>query len=539
MRARRLAAWCAAALAAAAVAVCAVDAARDRADLDAAARMIDDARAALSRRAPGDAIDALRGAGGRLGAFEARPAWRHAWTSVAASAREPALRAALERSVREAAAALDARSAFLARLKQAFERIERSVTLEELDAVDGELEALAADAGADAEALAPVREASARARAAYERDVARNREALSALGAALDRATTPAELRAVMDAVLPARARGSDAGVLRAVTGRAAVAHDRMLRERLDAAEREAAGLLDAAQADALAARLERDADLARPGHPSVGERARDVRGALRARADSLASWESRLRAAVTAIERADWSAAHAAARDLRANVEAWDRAAPGVAGLVAPAVARVDAAVDRGRYDALLRAPCLRLAREYLDGAPAHPRRMADAVRAWLAAAETAPLRVELESVRWAATGAPVPGRTLEDRPDARLDLRVEGSPGAQASFEDVVEGSVSRPAQPVACEWRAADGMPVRLGVRITIDLRDAIAADPVAIGALAAPADALAARRALVLEARDPAWSGRPHEVTLRVGYAGVPALPPASAPISSPP
>ncbi len=539
MRARRLAAWCAAALAAAAVAVCAVDAARDRADLDAAARMIGDARAALSRRAPGDAIDALRGAGERLGAYEARPAWRHAWTSIAASAREPALRTSLERAVREAAAALDARSAFLARLRKAFERVERSVTLEELDAADRELEALAADAWADPAALAPVRESSARARDAYERDEARNREALAALGAALDRATTPAELRAVMDAVLPARARGSDAGVLRAITGRAAVAHDRMLRERLDAAEREGSGLLDAARAEALAARIERDSDLVRPGHPSVGDRARSVGAALRGRADALGAWESCLRAAVAAIERADWRAAHAAARELRANVDAWDRAAPGVTGLVAPAAARVDAAVDRGRYDALLRAPCLRLAREYLEGAPAHPRRMADAVRAWIAAAEAAPLRVELESIRWAATGAPAPGRTLEDRPDARVDLRVEEAPGADASFVDVVEGAVSRPAQPVACEWRAAEGTPVRLGVRITIDLRDAIAADPVAIGAMAAPADALAARGTLLLEARDPAWGGRPHEVTLRVGYAGVPALPPASAPISSAP
>jgi len=539
VRARRLVAWCAAVAAAAAVAVCTVDAARDRADLDAAARRIDDARSALARRAPGDAIDALREAGERLGAYEARPAWRHAWTSVAGPARMPALRAAFEESVREAAGALDARAAFLARLKQAYERIERSVTLEELDTVDGELDALAAGDGADPDAMAPVREASARARTSYERDVARNREALAALGAALDRAKTPAELRAVVDAVLPARARGSDAGVLRAVTGRAAIALDRLLRERLDAAEREGAGLLDAAQAESLAVRVERDPDLARPGHPSVGDRARAVREALRGRADALGAWESRLRAAVAAIERADWSAAHAAARELRANVEAWDRAAPGVAGLVAPAVARVDAAVDRGRYGALLRAPCLRLAREYLDGAPAHPRRMEDAVRAWLAAAGAAPLRVELESVRWAATGAPAPGRTLEDRPDARLDLRVEESPGAQASFEDVVEGAVSRPARPVACEWHAAEGAQVRLGVRITIDLRDAIAADPVAIGAVAAPADALAARRTLVLEARDPAWSGRPHEVTLRVGYAGVPALPPASAPISSAP
>jgi hypothetical protein len=77
------------------------------------------------------------------------------------------------------------------------------------------------------------------------------------------------------------------------------------------------------------------------------------------------------------------------------------------------------------------------------------------------------------------------------------------------------------------------------VRLGIRITIDLRDAIAADPVAIGALAAPADALVARRTLVLGARDPAWSGRPHEVTLLAEYAGVPGLPAFGASISSAP
>jgi hypothetical protein len=342
-----------------------------------------------------------------------------------------------------------------------------------------------------------------------------------------------------MDAVLPARARGSDAGVLRAITGRAAVALDRMLRERLDAAERDGADALDAARAEALAERIERDPDLARPGHPSVGERARTVRASLRARADALGAWEACLRSAVTAVERGDWAAAHASARDMRANLDAWERAAPGVAARVAPAVARIDAAVDRGRYEALLRAPCLRHAREYLEGAPTHPRSMAEPVRAWLAAAGDAPLRVELASIRWAATGAPVPGRTLEDRPDARVDLRVEDAPGAQVSFADVVEGAVSRPAQPVACEWRAHDGAIVRLGIRITIDLRDAIAADPVAIGALAASADALAARRTVVLEARDPAWSGRPHEVTLRAEYAGVPGLPAFGASISSAP
>jgi hypothetical protein len=516
-----------------------IDAARDRADLDAAARRIADARAALARRAPGDAIDALREAGERLGAYEARPSWRHAWMSVAGSSRDASLRDAFEACVRDAGAALDARAAFLSRLKQAFERIERSVTLEELDAADRELEALAADAGADPDALAPVREASARARTSYERDVARNREALATLSAELDRAATPSELRAVMDAVLPARARGSDAGVLRAITGRAAVALDRMLRERLDAAERDGADALDAARAEALAERIERDPDLARPGHPSVGERARTVRASLRARADALGAWEACLRSAVTAVERGDWAAAHASARDMRANLDAWERAAPGVAARVAPAVARIDAAVDRGRYEALLRAPCLRHAREYLEGAPTHPRSMAEPVRAWLAAAGDAPLRVELASIRWAATGAPVPGRTLEDRPDARVDLRVEDAPGAQVSFADVVEGAVSRPAQPVACEWRAHDGAIVRLGIRITIDLRDAIAADPVAIGALAASADALAARRTVVLEARDPAWSGRPHEVTLRAEYAGVPGLPAFGASISSAP
>jgi hypothetical protein len=42
-------------------------------------------------------------------------------------------------------------------------------------------------------------------------------------------------------------------------------------------------------------------------------------------------------------------------------------------------------------------------------------------------------------------------------------------------------------------------------------------------------------LAGRRTVVIDAADPAWSGRPHEVTLRVGYAGVPDLPPfASVP-----
>jgi hypothetical protein len=533
--ARRLAAWCAAALAAAAVAWVAVDAARDRADLDAAERSVAGARDALARREPGAAIDGLREAGSRLAAFESRPAWRHAWSTVADAGRAGALRAELDGAVQQAAAALEARSASIAETRRLFERIERSTTLGDLDAVDASLASVAAAPGSDPEAVAQVRDASARARSAYERDEARNREAIAALNAALDRATTPAELRAVMDAVLPARARGQDAGILRAITGRASIAHDRLLAERLDAAEREADGLLDGSRAQALAARVDRDPDLSRPGAAALGDRVRAVRSALRARAAALGAWEARLAAAVGAIERGDWAAAHEAAVALRAGAPEWDRSAPGVESLVGPAAARVDAQVDRGRYDTLLRTPNRRSARDYLEGWPEHPRRMAEAVRSWLTAAETAPLAFDLVAVRWSSTGAPAPGRLLEDRPDALLELRVEDAPWQRASFVDVVEG-VSTPAPAgVRSEWRAPDDALVRVGVRITIDLRDAIAADPVAIGAVAAPAGMLAGRRTVVIDAADPAWSGRPHEVTLRVGYAGVPDLPPfASVP-----
>jgi hypothetical protein len=333
-----------------------------------------------------------------------------------------------------------------------------------------------------------------------------------------------------VDAVLPAPPRLAEDAGLREVAARAAAARARIMADRLDAEELAAAGVRSAAGARALRDRVERDPDLARPGSGELEARVRALRDAIRARDEALHAWEATLREAVAAAERGDWQAVHAAAVVMRGSAARWDRAAPGTGAAVDAACARIDAQADRGLYDALLRVPNIGSARAYLAGAPAHGRRMEGAVRAWLSAAESAPIAVELASVRWGATGVAAPGSGVEDRPDATVELRVEDAPWLRAAFADVVEGTTTAAPGGVRSEWRAADEQLVRIGVRIRIDLRDAIAADPVAIGAVAAPAGALTGRGAVKVDARDPAWSGRPHEVLLRVGYAGVPALPP---------
>jgi hypothetical protein len=522
----------AAAVAAAAVGV-ALDASRDRTALASADREVAAGLEALRSGDPAGAIARLRDAGAALGQAESGPAWRHAWLRLADADRLAAARASLDRAVTDATRVLESRNAFLGAVSRLLDRVARAQRLAEIERIGTEADGLRGMASSDAAAVERLSAALRARREAFDSDLRRNHEAIDALRAALGRARTAGDHLAIMDAVLPAPPRRTEDDDLRQLASRAADARARLVAARIDGLEREASDARDAAAARTLREGLERDPDLARPGNAELEARVRALREALRARDEALHAWEGTLRRAVAAVERGDWQAAHAAAVELRESSGRWDRAAPGVGPAADAARARVDAQCDRGLYDALLRVPNVGSARVYLLGAPAHPRRMEGAVRAWLAAAESAPLSVELASVRWAATGVPAPGTGLEDRPDAAVDLRVEDAPWLHADFADVVEGTTTAAPAGVRCEWRATDEQLVRIGVRIRIDLRDAVAADPVAIGALAATAGALAGRGAVKIEARDPAWSGRPHEVLLRVGYAGVPSLPPYRA------
>jgi hypothetical protein len=522
----------AAAVAAAAVGV-ALDASRDRTALATADREVAAGLEALRSGDPAGAIARLRDAGAALGEAESGPAWRHAWLRLADADRLAAARASLDRAVTDATRVLESRNAFLGAVSRLLDRVARAERLSEIERIGTEAEGLRGMASSDAAAVERLSAALRARREAFDADLRRNHEAIDALRAALGRARTAGDHLAIMDSVLPAPPRRTEEADLRQLASRAADARARLVAARIDGLELEASDARDAAAARTLREGLERDPDLARPGSAELEARVRALREALRARDEALHAWEGTLRRAVAAVERADWQEAHDAAVDLRESSARWDRAAPGAGPAADAARARIDAQCDLGLYDALLRVPNIGSARAYLLGAPAHPRRMEGAVRAWLAAAEAAPLSVELASVRWAATGVPAPGTGLEDRPDAAVELRVEDAPWLRADFADVVEGTTTAAPAGVRCEWRATDEQLVRIGVRIRIDLRDAVAADPVAIGALAATAGALAGRGAVKIEARDPAWSGRPHEVLLRVGYAGVPSLPPYRA------
>ena len=530
MRRARLAAAAVLGTALAAAAWVAVaDGLRDRRSLADAERAVGAAWESLRGRDPAQAIALLRDAGALTAAVDAPPAWRHAWARSGERGRRDRLGAALTAAVAEAAQLLESRSAFLAAVQRLLDRVERATRVAELDDAASDARGLEAFASRDADALQRLEAALGRRREAFEADARRNEAAVARLAATVDRASSPAELQAIIDAVLPAPPRRAEDAPLAGIRRRAADARAALLAARLRSLEREAAAALDAAVARALSERADADADLDRPGTDELRVRAVALRRALRERAEALEAWERTLRDGVAAAERGAWADAHAASAALLADEPAWERAAPGIGATVAAARARLDAGADRGLYEALLRTPNLESARRYLEGAGRHVRSMADPVRSWVASAEAAALEFELVGIRWGVTGAPPPGRGLEDRPDAEVEVRVEDAPWMRAAFADVVEGTESPAPTGARSEWRAADSQLVRIGARIRIDLRDAIAADPVAIAAVAAPAGAFAGMRTVTLSARDPEWQGPPHEVRLRVRYAGVPELP----------
>ena len=68
------------------------------------------------------------------------------------------------------------------------------------------------------------------------------------------------------------------------------------------------------------------------------------------------------------------------------------------------------------------------------------------------------------------------------------------------------------------------------IRVDATVAIDLRDAVAADPVARGSEERPFAAWRCARVVEVPVRDPLWGERPHLLLLRVTSPGLTALPP---------
>jgi len=146
-----------------------------------------------------------------------------------------------------------------------------------------------------------------------------------------------------------------------------------------------------------------------------------------------------------------------------------------------------------------------------------------------WRRQAPDAPLRVTLVSARWRGLRLESPARTLEDRPDAEVSIEGPGGLAATASAVDIREGEASTLA---GTSFIVPTGMDTDITIlgRARIDLRDAVAADPVATGDDTRTRAQWRSARAAEVPVRDPLWSDRPHVLMLRITSPGVPALPP---------
>jgi len=582
-RSRRRWPWIAASLAAAgvltALAVGAADAWRDRAAIRGARERLADADARLASGEIDRAAEAIR-AGVLLADPVLGDGWaRHAFTRTFGSSDRARLRREIEAAVDALEDRLAARAAAVSRVSSAVDRIRRAQWLSELDAADAELTALDVPTVDDRLAIEAARAESAARRRGFEEDLRRNLDAVASWTPALESARRVSEFRDLADRVLPAPMRGRDAGAFRAFSGRAAIGWARAQADVLDRLEAEVRAVGTRADAEALRARIAGDPDLARAANASIATRTTALRSGLDDRIVRLAARElaqadlaraldagmpgavagasRRVRAdgeagaaadggastppvlaalvqgVLAAAERNDWLAAQDLADHVRPGTQGWIDAEPDVREALERAVERVDRQVDRGLWERFRQAPTPQSARRYLDGWPGRIRRMSPVARQWLEHAD-APLDAWMDRVTWGSTGAPPPGRVVEDRPDADLLLRDGSRVVDRGHVVDVVEDATTPVARPADAEVRGWIEGPsdrlVRLSCVVRVDLRDAVAADPMAIGVADRTPLLLMADRGVTLRAQDPSWGGRPHAMRVRAMPKGAPALPP---------
>jgi hypothetical protein len=554
------------------------------ADRGAAARArveLAQARASLEARSIDGAAKATRGAALELQPMLDGPWYRHAWSRTAGRAELEALRGELAQAVARLEAAIEARRARVLALEAMRAEVGYAATVSALDAVEARRAQAAAELELDAPAAhADLVTALADRRRGFAADIARNRAAVEAVAVARELARGDAvALQAVADAVLPVAARAGEDIQLGELRASAAAERAAILASgRVAGAEREAATAVTAAAAAAVAERLERDPDLRRGATGELAERRAAAIAAARRRQRELEAWERSV-LDVDAALAADEPAAAARALSrlapcdgptraeagriraafgaraldglLRAALGALERSdgaalarlaapfAPG--GAVRPYLEgatladadrvrlQVDRACDRDLYEQFRRSPSAAGAERYLSGWPAVRRAMAPAVLAWRRAASEAGTTVALQELRWGSLGLAAVNRGLEDRPDARVAVFVNGSPAADLRVGDIRDGGTNGVNDVVL----RAGGFPweeVEVGVLATIDLRDAILADPRPRGSVRQPVAAWRSDRSVEVQLVDPAWAGCRHVAVFGITVPKTPPLPP---------
>ena len=514
-------------------------------------------------------------------------AFMHAWTRVFRSAEIDEARHDLARCVTAVGHAVEERAARQAALRVMRDEVDRVGTIAALDAIEARRSAASAQMIQDSpQAHAELVARLASRRSGFEADVARNRAALRDFEDLHRRAVEAADatlLFQVIDAVLPVPARSDEDAALRALHESARASVCAALQAGTFRAAREAAAsAATAADARATLRTLLDSPAVARIPSDECMRSLERLREDMLARINALSAWEAAVQgyaaalaahrpaaaalalariepcdartaerltamrqsapgdivnafsaAAVAMLERDDWEQIATLADSLCPGTTAWNALDPTARAPIALSLEQLRRRVDRGLYEQFMRRPCVELADRYLRGWPSTPRRMAPMVLAWRTAALGGRTALTLESARWGATGVESPTTTLEDRPDATIDVRAAGDPVMRAVAVDIAEdGSTAFEPAP-RFESPAPPSEELRIACTARIDLRDAIAADPIALGALAATIAEWRALRQVDLPVTDPAYPGRPHRLRFRVTMPDAPALPPFPA------
>ena len=511
----------------------------------------------------------------------------HAWSRAFRGSELQNLRVQLEQSVAAVEDAVRARAARADRLRILRDEVDRAGDITELTAIDARRSEIAAQLALDSPAAHALLEARiAERRAEFESDHRRNQEALAELQSRISAAASKdrsAELLAIIDSVPPAPVRGDEKHAFDVLRAQAATLHGEVLvrthlRPALDAAR-------DATSASAARALLQgmREApELARVPAPSGARALADARTKIDERIAELDAWESGLRdindalaagtpapaaaalarlascdertateltafrvafparavasfiqGAIAAVDRSDWIALALRANEVRPGSMTWlSLDAPSQAA-IARSITQVDLRVDRGLYQQFAREPRVELADRYLQGWPLVNRRMAPFVQAWRNSALAGRTTLEMFGVRWSSTGAESPAVGIEDRPDARVEIRVGGEPVMIADAVDIREGETSRFDPTLRYETSVAPADMMRVAGEARIDLRDTLVSDPIAVGSVTMTVNDWRAARVVEIPVTDPSWSGRAHLVLLRVSMPDAPALPPFPA------
>ena len=564
-----------------------IGAVRDRGALDRAAAARVQVESELTAGHVTEALTALRATVADATPVLEGNAFMHAWTRIFRSAEIDEARHDLARCVAAVGHAVEERAARQAALRVMRDEIDRVGTIAALDAIEARRSAAAERMIQDApEAHAELVARLAARRSEFAADVSRNQAALREFEALHRRAVETADaalLFQVIDAVLPVPARSDEDVALRAIHESARASVCAALEAGAFRAAREsAAAAATAEDARATLRKLLESPSVARIPSEECARSLERLRAEMLARINALSAWEAAVQgyaaalsahapaaaalalariepcdartaerlaamrraapgdivnafsaAAVAMLERDDWEQVATLADSLCPGTAAWDALDPAARAPIALSLEQLRRRVDRGLYEQFMRRPCVELANRYLRAWPVAPRRMAPVVLAWRAAAVGGRTVLTLESARWGATGVESATNTLEDRPDATIDVRAAGESVMRAVAVDIAEDGTSTFEPAPRFESAALPNEELRLACAARIDLRDAIAADPIALGGLAATIAEWRSLRQADLPVTDPAYPGRPHRLRLRITMPDAPPLPPFPA------